>query len=88
MVFRRALVLAGITCALAACQTTGPYPSEGVSPLFSFPVTSNETPYSQCLSALGSKIKVKANNKPVFSIGEVADKTGQINYNDNGHALT
>jgi curli production assembly/transport component CsgG/holdfast attachment protein HfaB len=86
MTLRQALLLAGAACALAACQTTGPYPSEGVSPIFSFPVTSNETPYSQCLAGLATK--VDANNKPVFSVGEVADKTGQINYDDNGHALT
>ena len=70
----RALLLAGAVCTLAACQSTGPYPSEGVSPLFSFPVTNNETPYSQCLAGLAKK--VDANNKPVFSVGEVADKTG------------
>lgn len=58
---------------------------EGVKPLYSFPVTSNETPYSQCLSSLR---KVGVGNLPVFSVGEVADKTGQVNYDENGHALT
>ena len=61
--------------------TTG----EGVEPLYSFPVTSNETPYSQCLSSLKN---IGVDNLPIFSVGEVADKTGQVNYDENGHALT
>jgi curli production assembly/transport component CsgG/holdfast attachment protein HfaB len=65
--------------------STGPYPKNGVKPVFSFPVTDNETPYSQCLSGLA---KLPGDHLPVFSVGEVADKTGQINYDENGHALT
>jgi curli production assembly/transport component CsgG/holdfast attachment protein HfaB len=72
-------LLAAATFALGACST-GPYPSSGVKPVFSFPVTSNDTPYSVCLSALG---KVPANNLPVFAVGEVADKTGQIDRTNN-----
>lgn len=60
--------------ALSACGT-GPYPSEGAKPNFSFPVTTNETPYSTCLRSLA---KVPGNNLPIFSVGEVADKTGQV----------
>lgn len=59
---------------LGACGT-GPYPSGGVKPNFSFPVTTNETPYSACLRSLS---KVPGDNLPVFSVGEVADKTGQV----------
>src|SRR3546814_16820922 len=70
---------------LGACSATAVYPEEGVKPEFSFPVTTNETPYSVCLAALS---RIPGNNLPVFSVGEVADKTGQINYDENGHALT
>lgn len=59
--------------------------SPGVDPYFSYGVTNNDTPYSQCLSELKN---YKANNLPVFAVGEIADKTGQINYDDNGNALT
>lgn len=57
----------------------------GVQPSFNFPVTNNDTPYSQCLKDLQP---IKAINLPTFAVGEVADKTGQINYDENGHALT
>ncbi|MFP4098077.1 MAG: CsgG/HfaB family protein [Alphaproteobacteria bacterium] len=73
---------------LAGCATQptdGSSLSPGVKPHFSYGVTSNHTPYSQCLADLQ---EIKANNLPIFSVGEVSDKTGQINYDDNGHALT
>ncbi|WP_299399944.1 CsgG/HfaB family protein [Pelagibius sp.] len=70
--------------ALSACAGP-PFPDTGVPPVFSFPVTSNHTPYSQCLSSLA---EAPGANLPVFSVGEVADKTGQVNYDDNGHALS
>jgi curli biogenesis system outer membrane secretion channel CsgG len=75
----RALVLLIAAIALGACSH-GPYPSGGVKPVFSFPVTNNDTPYSACLSALGN---VPATNLPVFAVGEVADKTGQIDRTNN-----
>lgn len=59
---------------LGACAGTGIYPKHGVEPAFSFPVTSNNTPYSRCLAALG---ETAGRNLPVFAVGEVADKTGQ-----------
>lgn len=62
-----------------------PPTGKGVEPLYSYPVTSNATPYSQCLQSLRN---VSASNLPTFSVGEVADKTGQVNYEENGHALT
>ena len=75
-----AVVLAG------GCATIPPdLGSAGVKPAYSYAVTSNDTPYSQCLTEL-QQFQVK--KKPVFSVGEVADKTGQINYDDNGHALS
>lgn len=73
------------TLALGACAPTVIHGEKGVDPLWSFPVTDNETPYSQCLRTLND-LTVK--NKPVFAVGEVADKTGQINFDDSGYALT
>lgn len=72
---------------LAGCAPGKPIGSTdaGVKPAFSYHVTSNDTPYSQCLKALRD---IPADNLPVFAVGEIADKTGQINYDDNGHALT
>ncbi len=78
------VVLAMAVALLAGCGTVAPR-GEGVRPSFSFPVTNNDTPYSQCLAQLH---EIPANNLPVFAVGEVADKTGQINYDENGHALT
>ena len=60
------------------------YPKNGVRPNFSFPVTDNSTPYSQCLAELA---QAPGENLPVFAVGEVADKTGQIS-DENGYALT
>ncbi len=70
---------------LSSCASNISTKGPGVRPNFSFPVTNNETPYSQCLNALR---ELPADNLPVFSVGEVADKTGQINFDENGHALT
>lgn len=69
---------------LAGCQSA-PRNNGGVTPAFSYPVTNNDTPYSQCLEKIAD---FPANNLPVFAVGEVADKTGQINYEENGHALS
>jgi len=64
-----------------------PPSNDSVKPTFSYPVTNNDTPYTQCLASLR---QYKANNLPVFAVGEVADKTGQFNYdvNGKGHALS
>ena len=69
-----ALLLSVALLALAGCAT-GPYPAEGVKPAFSFPVTSNSTPYTQCLTGLAV---VPGTNLPTFAVGEVPDKTGQL----------
>lgn len=69
------------SCATAPMQKN----NAGVEPAFSYAVTDNNTPYSQCLDGLR---KFPADNLPVFAVGEIADKTGQINYDENGHALT
>jgi len=71
---------------LTSCAM-GPSSETGVRPSFNFPVTNNDTPYTQCLQGLG---KINAVNLPTFAVGEVADKTGQFNNDTNGsgHALT
>jgi len=72
--------------ALTGCATSyGKVADGGVKPAFSFPVTNNDTPYSQCLTQLR---EINAKNLPVFAVGEVADKTGQMDYDKNGHSLT
>lgn len=72
---------------LSACAALGPgaLPPKGVDPLFTFPVTNNDTPYSACLADLR---QAEGDNLPVFAVGEVADKTGQFNYDENGQALS
>jgi curli production assembly/transport component CsgG/holdfast attachment protein HfaB len=73
---------------LAGCTTMPPdLGSAGVKPAFSYAVTNNDTPYSQCLAAL-KHLSVKTKRLPVFSVGEIADKTGQVNTDNNSHALS
>lgn len=71
--------------ALGACSATSIYPKTGVSPVVGMPVTSNDTPYSMCLQALS---QVPASNLPVFAVGEIADKTGQVDQTTNSMVLT
>jgi len=72
--------------ALSGCASVAPGDATGVKPLIVYPVTNNDTPYSQCLRKLQS---VPAANLPVFAVGEISDKTGQIAYYDKaGNNLT
>lgn len=73
------------TLTLGACTGQDVYPQEGVRPTLGLPVTTNDTPYSQCLAALA---KLPGQNMPVFTVGEIADKTGQIDRSNNGAVLT
>lgn len=71
-----------LVAALTGCSPSALAPlNEGIKPAFSYPVTSNNTPYSQCLDDLR---KYKVERRPVFAVGEVSDKTGQFNYDVNG----
>ncbi|MGN6514242.1 MAG: CsgG/HfaB family protein [Rhizomicrobium sp.] len=70
---------------LSGCTGQDFLGKNGVNPLYSFPVTSNETPYSQCLEDLA---RVPGDHLPTFAVGEIDDKTGQVNYTSNGHQLT
>jgi curli biogenesis system outer membrane secretion channel CsgG len=81
----RKIIYVGMALSLTSCSIMAPM-NEGVRPLYKFPVTNNDTPYSQCLQALGKQFN--SANPPVFAVGEVADKTGQINYDEDGHALS
>lgn len=75
-------VLGLAVIALGGCAAQGPNSNKGgVEPLIGSPVTNNDTPYSQCLGALG---QLQGNNLPVFAVGEVADKTGQFSSSGNG----
>jgi curli biogenesis system outer membrane secretion channel CsgG len=86
MSHRLAVALLSSLALLSGCSSAHyDKTSAGVKPDFSYPVTNNDTPYSQCLKKLAV---LNANNLPVFAVGEVADKTGQVNYDENGHALT
>jgi curli biogenesis system outer membrane secretion channel CsgG len=74
------------TSSLTSCAGLAPGDATGVKPLVVYPVTSNDTPYSQCLRRLQT---VSADNLPVFAVGEIADKTGQVQYYDKaGNNLT
>lgn len=72
---------------LAGCSGTGAYPEQGVKPNYSFPVTNNDTPYTQCLKSLR---EINGNNLPIFAVGEVADKTGALDNSGDeaGYKLT
>ena len=83
---RRLLLSLVPVTALAGCAGVAPGDATGVKPLVVYPVTSNDTPYSQCLRRLQS---VPASSLPVFAVGEIADKTGQVAYYDKaGNNLT
>lgn len=73
----RIVIGLGLSLALAGCQTAAVV-AEGkapaVQPTYSFPVTTNTTPYTRCLQTLAS---YPGSHLPSFAVGEVADKTGQ-----------
>ena len=72
-------------CVTSSCAPMTDLNSGGVRPNYSYAVTNNDTPYSQCLEDLKS---IPAKNLPIFAVGEISDKTGQIDVDNNGHALT
>ena len=78
-------VVVGAIMAVAGCAPRAIYGENGVQPQYSFPVTNNDTPYTACLQQLAA---APGGNLPVMTIGEVSDKTGQINYEENGNALS
>jgi curli production assembly/transport component CsgG/holdfast attachment protein HfaB len=59
----------------------------GVKPAYGYAVTNNPTPYSKCLADLAD-LKVNSKRLPVFSVGEIVDKTGQINTDNDSRALS
>lgn len=87
---KRALKAAAVLgkLVLAGCVSIPPdLDSAGVRPAYSYAVTDNDTPYSQCLASI-SRLNVKTPRLPIFSVGEIADKTGQIDPDTNGRALS
>lgn len=71
--------------ALGACTAQTVAPQKNVRPVVGMPVTSNPTPHSKCLQDLA---RTPANKLPVFAVGEIADKTGQIDRSTNSTVLT
>lgn len=78
------ILASAVLAAFTGCAPV-PYPAKGVEAAFSFPVTNNDTPYSQCLMKFR---QVPGNHLPMIAVGEVADKTGQINFDNDGRALS
>ncbi len=85
MSVKKIVTAALMSTVLAGCAAQQVYPNKGVTPVMGFPVTSNDTPYSSCLDKLAD---TPANNLPVFAVGEVSDKTGQIDRTTNSTVLT
>jgi curli production assembly/transport component CsgG/holdfast attachment protein HfaB len=76
-----------VSAALAGCVSTPPTDGgPGVKPVFTYAVTNNDTPYSQCLRSWKSITASKG--LPRIAVGEIADKTGQVNFDDSGTALS
>ncbi|MEQ8393542.1 CsgG/HfaB family protein [Thalassobaculum sp.] len=82
---KKPLVAMFLATTLSACAAQQVYPDKGVQPVIGFPVTSNNTPYSKCLVSLS---KTPATNLPVFAVGDVTDKTGQIDRTTNSTVLS
>lgn len=80
---QRILMVVSMMALLGACQAN--IPKDHVDPVFTAPVTNNSTPYTRCLSSLQ---KIPGNNLPVFAVGEVSDKTGQIDRETYSHVLS
>lgn len=72
---------------VAACNPREFHGQKGIEPLYSFPVTDNSTPYSRCLADLSS-LRGPNTVLPTFAVGEVADKTGKIDYEAEGHKIS
>lgn len=88
----RALAVAA-SLGLAACSAPVPGATEaGVEPVFTYAVTSNETPYSVCLGTLRQVTHTATgtpiNALPTFAVGDVTDKTGQYEEDGLGRPLT
>lgn len=81
---RPILLIALGAIALGGCSATGTYPT-GVRPALGLPVTGNDTPYSSCLKNLANS---DVTNLPIFAVGEVADKTGQVDSSSNARVIS
>ncbi|UJQ93411.1 CsgG/HfaB family protein [Mariluticola halotolerans] len=80
---RTALALAALMAGtiLSGCTNAAYTSGRHIQPATGSPVNSNDTPYSACLTELSLR---KSAHKPVFAIGQIADKTGQKSYD--GHS--
>lgn len=83
----RGVLLATAACAtLGACATPESMQNGGIKPLYTFPVTSNDTPYSTCLSQLAGLPGFAM--RPAVAVGEISDKTGQVDRQSNSTVLS
>ncbi|MDO6788765.1 CsgG/HfaB family protein [Cobetia marina] len=73
----RICLAACMATVLGGCAAVEPK-FDNVEPVVGPPVTSNNTPYSECLASL-SRIS-GATNLPVIAVGQITDKTGQRSY--------
>lgn len=83
-IVRPILLVALTAVVLSGCTAAGTYPG-GVSPVVGLPVTGNDTPYSYCLKNLA---QADVKNSPIFSVGEIADKTGQVDLSSNARVVS
>jgi len=79
---RKAFALAAlmVTTILSGCTNSAYTAGRHVQPATGSPVNNNDTPYSACLAQLAL---TKSAHKPVFTIGQISDKTGQRAYDGN-----
>lgn len=70
---------------LTGCATSDRKP---VEPLIGPPVQASVTPYSDTLTCIGSQVQMANQNKFVLAVGNVTDKTGKFNYNEEGFKVT
>lgn len=69
-----AMLLGGCTIPVSSDLASAP-----IRPLYTYPVTSNDTPYSRCLKGMAVH---PGTNLPTIAVGEIADKTGQYQIAD------
>ncbi len=70
---------------LSGCAGAATTSSTGHEPSFTYPVTSNYTPYTQCLRQLA---ELPGDNLPTFTVGEILDKTGQRDMESDSMVMT
>ncbi len=70
---------------VSGCAGVATTQQNGVEPSFTYPVTNNYTPYTECLAQLA---QLPGTNIPTFTVGEILDKTGQRDPESDGMVMT